>query len=363
MIDFISTNLSELSIVLILYMFLPLTALTYYVFRRGRRQAEIARIIEILEIKEADRELYYDKRLGFSLLLAVFYASVISIAGLLLLILGREIGFPEFPFVWFGKARFPQFGSKLVFSMAFFGAYLWGLQHVLRRYLMNDLTPGVYYTLSLRMVMAAIIALLVFNAYEALASSSPPGTENMTSIWPGLTFSIWPALAFLIGMFPQRGLHWLTARLPMFSSKAHPAVRDRPLEMIEGITIHDKLRLEELGIDTCFDLADTDFVPLMLNTPYGARELLDWILQAKLCRYLGGVMMDLRQHSIRTVIDLELLNEEDIDALAAETVATKSALIRARNSVKNDSEIKRLCAVVRKLGHFTGIEGNEANPG
>lgn len=355
MIDFINTNLSELGIVLILYLFLPLTALTYYIFRRGRREAEIARIIEILEIKEADRELYYDKKLGFSLLLAVFYASVISVAGLLLLILGREIGFPEFPFVWFGTARFPQLGSKLVFSMAFFGAYLWGLQHVLRRYLMNDLTPGVYYTLSLRMVMAAIIALLVFNAYEALGSSSAPGTET--------TPSIWPALAFLIGMFPQRGLHWLTARLPMFSSKAHSAVRDRPLEMIEGITIHDKLRLEELGIDSCFDLADADFVPLMLNTPYGARELLDWILQAKLCRYLGEVMNDLRQHSIRTVIDLELLNEEDIDALAAETVATKSALKRARDSVKNDSEIKRLCMVVNKLGHFTGIDGNEAEPG
>lgn len=134
-------------------------------------------------------------------------------------------------------------------------------------------------------------------------------------------------------MFPQRGLRWLTDRLPIFSAKTNPSVRESPLEMIEGITIHDKLRLEELGIDTCYDLADADFVPLMINTPYGARELVDWILQAKLCVYFGEAVRDLRQHCIRTVVDLKSLKPEDIQALAEETTATKSALERAKESV------------------------------
>jgi hypothetical protein len=51
--------------------------------------------------------------------------------------------------------------------------------------------------------------------------------------------------------------------------------------MVEGIDNHDSLRLAELGIDTCYDLATADFVPLVLRMPYSALQLIDWILQAK----------------------------------------------------------------------------------
>jgi Endonuclease I len=36
-------------------------------------------------------------------------------------------------------------------------------------------------------------------------------------------------------------------------------VRRAPLEIVEGIEFHDSLRLEELGIDTCYDLATSDY--------------------------------------------------------------------------------------------------------
>ena len=57
--------------------------------------------------------------------------------------------------------------------------------------------------------------------------------------------------------------------------------------MIEGVSGYDKMRLAELGIDSCHDLAMADFIPLVLKTSYGPRELADWILQAKLCVYCG----------------------------------------------------------------------------
>ena len=79
------------------------------------------------------------------------------------------------------------------------------------------------------------------------------------------------------------------------------------LEMVEGIEGHDSLRLEELGIDTCYDLATADFVPLMLKSPYSRRQLIDWILQAKLCVYFGDAVKNLRQQGFRTVIDLQHL--------------------------------------------------------
>ncbi len=351
------TCIAPYIVVIMFLLFLPLTALTYYFFRRGRREAEVQRIFKVLDIDPEYKKAFdHDaKQRGRYMVLAVGYAVMISIAGLSLLFLGGRMKLDEFPTILIGTVQFPQSGSRFIFSMAFLGAYLWGLQHVLRRYSMNDLTPGVYYTLSIRMILAAVIALLIFNAYNAIADRS--------ATVEGITTSIWPVLAFLIGMFPQRGLHWLTDRLSIFSSKSHSTVSERPLEMIEGMTIHDRLRLDELGIDNCFDLANTDFVPLMINTPYGARELLDWILQAKLCVHFGEAVKDLRLHSIRTIIDLGSFDEEDIGKIAETSAATKSALLQASQYAKNDPDIQRLRAIVHKLGHFTAIEENEAEPG
>jgi predicted RecB family nuclease len=123
--------------------------------------------------------------------------------------------------------------------------------------------------------------------------------------------------------------------------------------MVEGIEGHDSLRLEELGIDTCYDLATADFVPLVLKSPYSARQLIDWILQAKLCVYFGDAVKNLRQQGFRTVIDLQNLTQQEIEALAAETALTKSALEHAQQSVKHESaELERLREAGRALSTF-----------
>jgi hypothetical protein len=162
---------------------------------------------------------------------------------------------------------------------------------------------------------------------------------------------MWPALAFILGMFPQRGLSWLRERVPVFSAQAHASVRKLPLEMIEGVSMHDRLRLEEHGLDNCFDLATTDFVPLAVSTPYSARTLVDWILQAKLCVYCGEAVGDLRLIGIRTILDLEHLQHDELEMLAKETAATKSALESAKYSLDRDHEMRRL----RKIAHLLGL--------
>ncbi|UCD36693.1 MAG: hypothetical protein JSW54_07555 [Fidelibacterota bacterium] len=352
-----------------LCLYLPLTALTYLCFRRRRRKAEIERIFAILELNlernNKNNKTYQDKWAGLYYeayedkwawiyyVMAVIYSTGISLIGLSLLLLGSRIGFPcyEFPSVSVGGIAFPQAGSRLVFGMAFLGAYLWGLQHVFHRYATNDLTPGVYYTLSIRLIFASLIALVIYNGYAALAGESQSSS--------GITWIIWPALALLIGMFPRRGLRYLTERLPIISAAPNPSVREMPLEMIEGITTHDRLRLEELGIDTCYDLATADFVPLILKTPYSARELIDWILQAKLCVYFGEVVKDLRERSIRTALDLKRLAPQDIPALAEETATTKPALERAKESIEHDIEIERLCKVGLLLSRYSAIKDEE----
>lgn len=339
-----SMTVFKLIVIFVLYLFLPLTAFTYYFSRRNRRVAEVERIFAILKVDADYRTVYETEKLG-QYLVALGYASVVACAGLAVLFLAPELlRDAEFPIVKLGEADFPQHGSRLVFGMAFLGAYVWGFQHIFRRYALNDLLPSVYYDLSIRMIVAAIIALVVYNGYAALA-----GTDEKSG---GITATIWPALAFLIGTFPQRGLRYLTDRIPMLSADSDPSVRSMPLEMIEGIESHDVLRLEELGIDSCYDLAQADFVPLVLKTPYSARQLIDWILQAKLCVCFGAAVKDLRQQNIRTIIDLEPLSDDEIAQLPLDTTVTKVSLERARNSIKNNPEVKRLRELGQLLGRF-----------
>jgi hypothetical protein len=230
--------------------------------------------------------------------------------------------------------------------MAFLGVYLSALQHVYRRYATTDLSPTVYYGCGMRMIAASVVALVLYNGYSALSGGSDSDS--------GVTATIWPALAFLIGVFPERGQRWLMERLPMFSAKDESLVRPAPLEMIEGIEAHDVLRLEELGIDTCYDLATADFVPLLLKTPYSARQLIDWILQAKFCAHFGDTVKDLRRLGIRTIVDLEILSASEIESLPSETSVTAPVLMRARETVMKSSEIHRL----RELGQMLGMYWN-----
>ncbi|MEE9157630.1 MAG: hypothetical protein V3U60_04495, partial [Gammaproteobacteria bacterium] len=192
---------SKLVLGLALYLFIPLTAVTYYVFRRKRRQAEVDRIFYILKFDDESKKAYEYESDGkrergkgehWHLSWAVVYLSVVSFIGLALLFFSAEIALPasEFPQVKLGNAHFPEKGSRLVCGMAFLGAYLWGLQYIYRRYLLNDIIPGVYYGISTRMIIAAIIALVIYNGYEALAGG--PGPETSAG---GIMWSIWPALA------------------------------------------------------------------------------------------------------------------------------------------------------------------------
>jgi hypothetical protein len=328
----------------VLYIFVPLTAVTYYFSRRKRRIIEVERVLNLLKVDPAYRQAYEPDTLS-SYGWAVAYLSAVSAIGLTMLLFSHEVGLPdgEFPVVPLGEAEFPQKGSRIVFAMAFFGAYFAGLQHIYRRYSSNDLTPAVYYGSSMRMLLAGMTALIVYNAYTALSGAGDSSG--------GITPTIWPALAFLIGIFPQRGMRWITDRVPVLATPGDPSTRPMPLEMIEGVESHDTLRMEELGIDSCYDLATADFVPLLLRTPYSARQLIDWILQAKLCVFFGDTVKDLRRIGIRTLVDLESMTPPEIESLPMETSVIATVLLRARESVKSP-EIDRLRDIGQRLGIF-----------
>ncbi len=275
----------KLIAVLVLYLFLPLNAISYYFFRRSSRMVEIERILEVL-LLDPRYELGYRKSIldefsGFHIFYSVVYSSVLSIVGLAMVFLGSEL-FPlgEFPAIELGvNVFFPAHGSRFIWCMAFLGAYVWGLENIYRRSGRKDLRPRIYDTLSLRIIFVPLVAMLLYNTYTALATTE--------ALEPSALGKAWPLLAFLIGMFPQRAINWVTEQLLMnkipgyFQSSPirHLTVREAPLEMIEGIKEMDIERLEEVDIESCYDMAAADPIQILLYTPFNPQQLIDWILQ------------------------------------------------------------------------------------
>ena len=341
----------RVGVVVVLMLFIPFTAISFYVVRRDVRRRQLREDCRALGL---DYEHYYHiykrETRESHFLYAVCFTSVVTLLGLTAVMLGMELGLNEKPnLLLLGayEASSPealetyQTGTLLFFGMAFLGAYLWGLQHILHRYYTSDLVPAVYYGLGTRMIFAAIIALMVYHMLPDIAD--PSGAEG------GLASSFLPALAFMIGIFPQRALQYLTDRLNVILSPSEGKAREIPLELIQGISVNDRLRLAEEGIESCFDLANAEFVQLLFTTPYQPLELIDWQLQARLVLYLGKSAEEMRDHGVRTISDLKMLDDAGAQELAEKTSATKSAVAMARRRAADDGSVEFLESLRRTL--------------
>lgn len=144
-------NWFRLCCVMALAVFLPIMAYSYFFFRKQRREAEVKRIIDILDIPEDSDyfAIYKSINSGPYLFLACGLATTISLIGLGILFQGANIGVDDMELFVLDGHRFPKKNSMLILGMAFLGAYLWGLNYIFERYSRNDLSPGAFYTLSI----------------------------------------------------------------------------------------------------------------------------------------------------------------------------------------------------------------------
>lgn len=362
---------------IVLVGFLPVCAFTYYAYRIGQRKLEVKRILRILDITSEYREIYVHDigRMHFGV--SVLFTMSIATAGLSALLLSSELGLADHPSLLLSGVQLTnltcppgspclkayQHGALLAFGLGFLGAYIWGLMGIFRRYSMNDLMPIAFYHFGLRMLLSSFLALLIYHAVGGFSGATPnPGQDPM--ILSPTSDGILILTVFLVGMFPQRGIRWMTNKIGFGASGSHPSVRDLPLTMIEGMTSYDVFRFEELGIDTCYDMANADFVPLLLKTSYSARELIDWLLQAKLCVRFGHATAELRLRGIRTITDFANLEEDQLETLAKETSLMLPNLQQAAKFTVSDSNIDRLERAAEILGHYwEGDErGDTTNP-
>ena len=176
--------------------------------------------------------------------------------------------------------------------MAFIGGFIWSAQNIIRRLIAYDLSPSVYYSAGIRILLASSVALV-------LSFLLGDESSDIFSLKSSLS-----AIALLAGMFPERVLNYLVKRYQEFVAGNSVTEKSLSLYNIEGISIYHKERLEEIGIDNAQNLATASLTQMIAETPFDARQLLDWIGQAKLVCYVKEDIHKLRAIGIRSVFDL-----------------------------------------------------------
>lgn len=227
--------------------------------------------------------------------------------------------------------------NRTPFTFAFLGTYFFSLNMVFRRYVRADLGPKAYSHIAVRIIIATILAWIASHTLGGLETLTGTGTGSATqSAAPApVVAEVTPwhvlLLAFFIGIVPETGLAVLhdlmKTRLVSFFVPAMKA-RD-PLTNLEGITLYDRARLLEEGIENIENLAHHNLIELVLRTRIPAPRLVDLVDQAILYLHVrdeppeGGAEPDersrtlerLKARGIRTATDLEQISF-DADAYA-----------------------------------------------
>jgi hypothetical protein len=136
-------------------------------------------------------------------------------------------------------------------------------------------------------------------------------------------------LVFFVGIVPETGTtviqeylrsqKWLKNRVPSLEER-------HPLNLLEGISLYDRARLLEEGIENIENLVHHDLIDLMLQTRIPVPRLVDWTDQGILYLHLvpatepessstedeekkaesaASSLQTLRKYGIRTATDLE----------------------------------------------------------
>lgn len=349
----------KLVIIAFISLFIPATAFSFFRFRLRKKEAEFDRVLNVMGISHEERDKHVptvrSEYIPSDYIMPVLFCFMVVTLTMSLLLFGgwmvnlgsgmnNNLLLAGVDFIEGGeKAFLRERESMLVITISLMGAYIWSAQNIIRRLITADLSPGTYYNAGIRMIMAALIALMV------------------SFIIPTNYLKNYMLVAsFLIGMFPERGLRYLLERVKFMSEKTENQSHPLPLEMIEGISMFHRVRLAEVGIDNAQNLAETNVILLLIQTPFNARKLIDWAVQSKLAVFMKGDLFELQKRGVRTVFDLMVLGKEEgfLERLSKETGVSLLKLENVYNLVREDNGLQKLYRFQERLNAL-----DEYNPG
>jgi hypothetical protein len=282
---------------------------SFFKFRLVRKQEELEDLVRGLNLGQSD---IFKKNIEkeFSpkdYVLPLAFVTILSFIGLFLIFLGWLLYYKEADpvhksILWSGSdfwintlAEVKEMKSVAIVAWALFGAYLSGAQYIYRRFATIDLTPGNFFSIGIRMIVAPIVSLIIAFII------GPNGAPNTIL-----------AIAFLTGLFPERGFKLMMDKMASIFPKENSKMVDNiPLEAIQGISYFHRLRLNEIGIDNVQNLAQYNFLLIIIKTPFPVRTLLDWVAQAKLMIEFQEDTVAFKKVGIRSAIDyLDALHNE-----------------------------------------------------
>ncbi|RKH10651.1 hypothetical protein D7V97_13225 [Corallococcus sp. CA053C] len=197
--------------------------------------------------------------------------------------------------------------TMTVTSTSFLGAYFFILQMLFRRYVRSDLGPKAYTHVTLRVLCTTVLAWML----GLLPGSAAGGSTGVL------------VLAFFTGIVPDTAFvvlqDFLRSTL-IFKDRIHALTERCPLSDLEGITLYDRARFLEEGVENVENLAHHSLIDLMLWTRMPTPRLLDLVDQSILYLHVVNPRLDssgrenekslpddlglLRRYGLRTATDL-----------------------------------------------------------
>jgi hypothetical protein len=357
----------RLVLLVLLSSFMVITAYSFLNTQVRKKQEEYARTIGFLGIGDdqaafATRAVI-DEYDGRSYVVPVATATLVTLFGMFSMLFAADLVDLEatgrnviltalFPETETGRLDGLRWQSMVVLTLAFLGAYIWSCHNIIRRLIAGDLAPIEYYNTALRMIFAPLLSLLLAFLFEAAGAG-------------GLMRESLPVIAFMTGMLPGAALHYLQDRFLKLLEFAEDSAHSLSLRMIEGMNRHHEVRLGEVGIDNAQNLAEADLVELILKTPFGPAQLLDWIAQAHLYVYVKDEIQLLRRYGIRTALDLYEVAADGarLTAIATDAGLDPLALSIVARRIGNDPRVGQLVEFRRRLGLEAGQERSDAIAG
>jgi hypothetical protein len=265
--------------------FFPFSYLSYAIFQREVRIKRLRIDFALLGLEFPDEIVQQVQGFGYFALhitLAMLFTLVgLSLFGDLVVVdtlLGK---------ITIGGAE------RLAMQYGFLGSYLFVVQLIYRRYTTYDLHPTVYLYSALTILSGLVFNFVAFRAITLIAGNNHELGSPFEAI-----------LAFGLGFFPLLAVQWLYNIVTKAFNAREQRSDDLPLGLLDGVSTMHEIRLRDLGIDNIQNLAAADLSLLLINTPFTAQVVIDWVDQAILYLYLEqNEIQSFRQAQVRTVSD------------------------------------------------------------